>query len=109
MKIILVSFTVISSLLLVGLVLLQQGKGSGLGSAFGGGAQGGSWGQTGKANFLSRTTAILATVFFLSSLTLSLFLGEGRNNTVDDKLKDNAIPAVEWRADEADAPTTTPE
>ena len=111
MKILLVSFTVLSSLLMVGLILLQQGKGSGLGSAFGGGAQGGLWGQSGRSNFLSRTTAILATVFFLSSLTLSLFLGEGRDSKVEEILGNSAVPAIERQSDKSDedAPTPTPE
>ena len=55
----------------IGLVLLQHGKGADMGAAFGGGASGSLFGATGSANFLSRTTAVLATVFFLTSLGLS--------------------------------------
>jgi preprotein translocase subunit SecG len=55
----------------IGLVLLQHGKGADMGAAFGGGASGSLFGATGSANFLSRTTAVLATVFFLTSLSLS--------------------------------------
>ena len=76
MKIFLLSITVISSLLLIGAILLQQGKGAGLGSSFGGGARGGLYESAGKANFLTRTTAIIATIFLASSLWLSLFLGQ---------------------------------
>jgi preprotein translocase subunit SecG len=56
-----------------GLVLLQHGKGADMGAAFGSGSSGSLFGASGSANFLSRTTAILATVFFLSSLGLTWF------------------------------------
>jgi preprotein translocase subunit SecG len=57
----------------VGLVLLQHGKGADMGAAFGSGSSGSLFGATGSANFLSRTTAILATVFFITSLGLTYF------------------------------------
>ena len=56
-----------------GFVLLQHGKGADMGAAFGSGASGSLFGASGSANFLSRTTAILAAVFFLSSLGLTWF------------------------------------
>ena len=56
---------------IIGLVLLQHGKGADMGAAFGSGASGSLFGATGSANFLSRTTAVLATVFFITSLTLA--------------------------------------
>jgi preprotein translocase subunit SecG len=62
---------VLVALAIIGLVLLQHGKGADMGSGFGGGASGSLFGATGSANFLSRTTAVLATVFFLSSLGLA--------------------------------------
>jgi len=62
---------VVIALGIIGLVLLQHGKGADMGSGFGGGASGSLFGATGSANFLSRTTAVLATVFFLSSLGLA--------------------------------------
>ncbi|MEZ5613958.1 MAG: preprotein translocase subunit SecG [Rhodocyclaceae bacterium] len=55
----------------IGLVLLQHGKGADMGAAFGSGASGSLFGATGSANFLSRATGVLATVFFLTSLGLS--------------------------------------
>src|SRR5215831_13764092 len=58
---------------LVGFVLLQHGKGADMGAAFGSGASGSLFGAAGSANFLSRTTAILATVFFLTSLGLTYY------------------------------------
>ena len=62
---------VLVALAIIGLVLLQHGKGADMGSGFGGGASGSLFGATGSANFLSRTTAVLATVFFLTSLGLA--------------------------------------
>lgn len=58
---------------LVGVVLLQHGKGADVGAAFGSGASGSLFGAAGSANFLSRTTAVLAVVFFLTSLGLTYF------------------------------------
>jgi preprotein translocase subunit SecG len=58
---------------LVGFVLLQHGKGADMGAAFGSGASGSLFGAAGSANFLSRTTAILATVFFCTSIGLTYF------------------------------------
>jgi preprotein translocase subunit SecG len=62
---------VVAALGIIGLVLLQHGKGADMGAAFGGGASGSLFGATGSANFLSRATAILATVFFITSLGLA--------------------------------------
>lgn len=64
---------VISALGIVGLVLVQHGKGADMGAAFGSGASGSLFGATGSANFLSRTTAVLAVVFFTTSLSLAYF------------------------------------
>jgi len=66
---------VLAALALVGLVLLQHGKGADVGAAFGSGASGSVFGASGSANFLSRTTAILAVVFFVTSLGLTYFSG----------------------------------
>ena len=62
---------VLVAMAIVGLVLLQHGKGADMGSGFGGGASGSLFGATGSANFLSRTTAVLAALFFASSLGLA--------------------------------------
>jgi preprotein translocase subunit SecG len=62
---------VLVALAIIGLVLLQHGKGADMGSGFGGGASGSLFGATGSANFLSRTTAVLATLFFVLSLALA--------------------------------------
>ena len=62
---------VITALAIIGLVLLQHGKGADMGSGFGGGSSGSLFGATGSANFLSRATAVLATAFFILSLALA--------------------------------------
>jgi preprotein translocase subunit SecG len=62
---------VVVALAIIGLVLLQHGKGADMGSGFGGGASASLFGATGSANFLSRITAVLATIFFLLSLALA--------------------------------------
>lgn len=58
---------------IIALVLLQHGKGADMGAAFGSGSSGSLFGSSGSANFLSRTTAVLAAVFFLTSLGLAYF------------------------------------
>ena len=66
---------IVSAAVVLVLVLLQHGKGADLGAAFGSGASGSVFGATGSANFLSRSTAIAATVFFCSTIALTLASG----------------------------------
>src|SRR5436853_7207489 len=68
---VLIVLHVIVALGIIGLVLLQHGKGADMGSGFGGGASGSLFGATGSANFLSRSTAVLAAVFFILLLALA--------------------------------------
>ena len=63
----------LSALAMIGLILVQQGKGADMGAAFGSGNSGSLFGASGGANFLSRTTAVLATVFFVTTLLLAYF------------------------------------
>lgn len=67
----------ISALVMIGLVLIQHGKGADMGASFGSGASGSLFGATGSANFLSRSTAACATVFFISTLALALMSNAG--------------------------------
>ncbi len=62
---------VVSALVIIGLVLLQHGKGADMGAAFGSGASGSLFGASGSSNFLSRSTGIAAAVFFVATLALS--------------------------------------
>lgn len=66
---------IVSAIAVIILVLLQHGKGADLGAAFGSGASGSLFGASGSANFLSRSTAVAATLFFLA--TIALTLGSG--------------------------------
>jgi len=68
---VLIVLHVLVALGIIGLVLLQHGKGADMGSGFGGGASGSLFGATGSANFLSRSTAVLAGLFFILSLALT--------------------------------------
>jgi preprotein translocase subunit SecG len=72
---------ILAAIGIVVLVLLQQGKGADMGAAFGGGASGSLFGASGSANFLSRSTAVCATVFFLTSLSLAYLVSQGPKNT----------------------------
>ena len=79
---------ILIGLAVIGLVLLQHGKGADMGAAFGGGASGSLFGATGSANFLSRSTAVLATLFFITSLTLA-YLANKRTVTAPSSVMDN--------------------
>ena len=63
----------LSAVTMIGLVLIQHGKGADMGASFGSGASGSLFGATGSANFLSRSTAVAATIFFVSTLALAYF------------------------------------
>jgi preprotein translocase subunit SecG len=71
MEILILILHVLAAIAICGLVLLQHGKGADVGAAFGSGASGSIFGASGSANFLSRATAVLALVFFLTSLGLT--------------------------------------
>jgi preprotein translocase subunit SecG len=92
---------VLMALAIIGLVLLQHGKGADMGSGFGGGASGSLFGATGSANFLSRTTAVLAAVFFVMSLALAYFATQGPREA--GSVVDRA-PAAQSKKDEPAKP-----
>lgn len=74
---VIVVIQVLSALTIIGLVLLQHGKGADMGAAFGSGASGSLFGASGSSNFLSKTTGVAAAVFFAATLGLA-FLGNQR-------------------------------
>lgn len=86
-SVILVVHTLIA-VLIIALVLLQRGKGADAGAAFGAGASGTVFGARGSSNFFSRTTGILATAFFISSLTLAYLSSQSSQPT---SLMDEAV------------------
>ena len=99
-----VVFHVLLAAAIVGLVLLQRGKGADAGAGFGAGASGTVFGSRGSASFLSRTTAVLATLFFLTSLGLSyLFSQQKAPTSVFDTLQQEA-PAAPAPAPQAQMP-----
>lgn len=87
---------VIVGLAVIVFVLLQHGKGADVGASFGGGASGSLFGASGSANFLSRTTAILATLFFMTSLTLTYLASHrtGAASSVLDTMTEQSVPAA---------------
>ena len=72
---------VLAAIGVISLVLLQQGKGADMGAAFGSGASSTVFGSQGSSSFITRGTGILATVFFVTSLTLAVFSSRGTDNT----------------------------
>ncbi|MBT2324524.1 preprotein translocase subunit SecG [Variovorax paradoxus] len=70
---ILVGVQMLTALTMIGLILIQHGKGADMGAAFGSGSAGSLFGASGSANFLSRTTGVLAAVFFACTLMLAYF------------------------------------
>jgi preprotein translocase subunit SecG len=122
---VLLGLHVVVALAVIGLVLLQHGKGADMGSGFGGGSSGSLFGASGSANFLSRATAVLATVFFLTSLGLAYLATNkpkatggvmdavkteqpapagGKKEAAKDAAKDTAPPAKDASKKEKDVP-----
>lgn len=114
---VLVVLQVIIAVALIGLVLLQQGKGADMGAAFGAGASGTVFGSRGSANFLSRTTAGLAAAFFITSLTLAYLANTqvSGGDSITDSMGDRQPTVVEETVlpeeseDSAPAPIEVPE
>jgi preprotein translocase subunit SecG len=97
---------VLSALTIIGLVLLQHGKGADMGAAFGSGASGSLFGATGSSNFLSKSTGVAAAVFFSATLALA-FLGNRPASVtggVMDRLPASTAPAGAPAAVPAPAP-----
>ncbi|HLY96588.1 MAG: preprotein translocase subunit SecG [Sideroxydans sp.] len=90
---------VVTAAVLIGLVLIQHGKGADMGAAFGSGSAGSLFGSSGSANFLSRSTAVAATIFFITSLALTYLNSrpvaeQGVMDKVDvQKLQQQVVPA----------------
>lgn len=87
-----ITVQIISALAMIGLVLLQHGKGADMGAAFGSGSSGSLFGASGSANFLSRTTAVLAAVFFVCTLLLA-YMSNARPTSAGSVLENSAITA----------------
>jgi preprotein translocase subunit SecG len=102
---------VLSALAIIGLVLLQHGKGADMGAAFGSGASGSLFGATGSSNFMSKATGIAATIFFGATLALA-YMGSQRSTSTGGGVMENVpaktsvIPATAPAA--ASAPVVAP-
>ncbi|MFZ6820277.1 preprotein translocase subunit SecG [Undibacterium sp. Ji22W] len=96
---------VISALVIVGLVLLQHGKGADMGASFGSGASGSLFGATGSSNFLSKSTAVAVAVFFVATLILTSFGANKAPSTVG--VMEN-LPAAKASASANAAVSATP-
>lgn len=92
LKTLFVVLQVVSALVIIGLVLIQQGKGADMGAAFGSGSSGSLFGATGSANFLSRTTAVFAVIFFVSTLGIT-WLGS-KKPVESGVLSNSTLPVV---------------
>jgi preprotein translocase subunit SecG len=104
---VLLALHVIVAATLIGFVLLQHGKGADMGAAFGSGSSGSLFGAAGSANFLSRSTAALATVFFLSSLGLT-YLAANRGAPKDLMQQGVTQKAPEAASKSAEIPAPAP-
>src|SRR5512139_2560198 len=101
---IILTVQLLAAVAMIGLVLIQHGKGADMGAAFGSGASGSLFGASGGANFLSRTTAVLAAVFFVCTLALAYF-GNARPASTGSVLETPAVTAP--AAPETQIPATT--
>ncbi|HEU0282233.1 MAG TPA: preprotein translocase subunit SecG [Gallionella sp.] len=85
----------LAAVVLIGLVLMQHGKGADMGASFGSGSAGSLFGSSGSANFLSRSTAVAATLFFITSLSLTyIYAHPAQQQGVMDKVKPAAAQAA---------------
>src|SRR4051812_40685711 len=101
---------VVSAISIIGLVLLQHGKGADMGAAFGSGASGSLFGATGSSNFLSKSTGVAAAVFFAATLALAFFGSRPTATTggVMDRLPATAAPSPAVPAASAPAAPAAP-
>ena len=106
MQTLIIIIHVIAAISIVGLVLLQQGKGADAGASFGAGASQTVFGSSGSGNFLVRATTISAVIFFVTSLTLAIFAKNqaGRGSSTGLPIVNQEI-LEETTAAQADIPT----
>lgn len=112
MESLIVIFHIVVAIAIIGLVLVQQGKGAEAGASFGGGASQTVFGSSGSGNFLTRSTSILAVVFFATSFSLAYFAKEKAVGLNDEGLPElievqaggSEAPMVEESAPATDVP-----
>lgn len=101
MQTIILTVHLIVTVALIALVLIQRGKGADMGAAFGGGASNTVFGSQGSASFLTRATAVLATIFFATSLSLAYFSGQGSDHR---SVTEVVTPIEQMHGVESDVP-----
>ena len=103
---------ILTALGMIGLILIQHGKGADMGAAFGSGSSGSLFGASGSANFLSRTTAVLAAVFFVTTLLLAYFSharpAAGGNSLLERAAIGAPAPAASGSASQIPSTLPTP-
>lgn len=102
---VIVAVQILTALVMIGLVLIQHGKGADMGASFGSGSSGSLFGATGSANFLSRSTAVCAAIFFACTLALAFFSHERNTRGSDGGTSVLDRPTAVQPAASAPAPT----
>ncbi len=97
---------ILSALGMIGLILVQHGKGADMGAAFGSGTSGSLFGASGGANFLSRTTAVLAAVFFVCTLAQAYFSNLRTTPSSEGSVLERAQPVAPTAADQVPGAVT---
>ena len=105
---IILAVQMLTALGMIGLILIQHGKGADIGAAFGSGSAGSLFGASGSANFLSRSTAALATVFFVATLALAYFGNQRPASTAVVRERKLALPLAPNRLPELPLPNAAP-
>ena len=93
---------IILAVLMIALILVQHGKGADAGASFGGGGAATVFGASGSGNFLTRLTAILTALFFITSLTLAIFAKQQTSDAYSLKSVNNTVPV------QSGSPETSP-
>jgi preprotein translocase subunit SecG len=108
METVILAIHIVIAISLVGLILIQQGKGADAGASFGGGAGASAtvFGSQGSGNFMTKTTAILATTFFLTSIFLSYLSGQVSAKRAEAVEMSNRVEAIESNDDKPTVPVT---
>ncbi len=105
---VIVVLQVVSALIIIGLVLLQHGKGADMGAAFGSGASGSLFGASGSSNFVSKSTGVAAAIFFACTLALAYMASNRHASSQDGSVMDSLPGTKASAAASAAAPASAP-
>ncbi|WP_434352902.1 preprotein translocase subunit SecG [Psychrobacter sp. HD31] len=104
---ILLAVQIIVAIAMIGLILIQHGKGADAGASFGAGASGTVFGAAGSANFLTRATAVLAAIFFATSILLAILAKDQSNDQYSLEVPATTEVATASEIPTAEKPATT--